>query len=257
MKGGYLTMSLLNSFLVSQAVMKKMTSAPVKANTQSNQEKSEERKVFKFSNYDKIEQLKMYYLFMLIDGELTNSEKDNFTKLCETMEATSEEIKEVTDFCYSIIPQITDENYSNIVTIRILQILGWVENTEINLSYNKSFPIGLYATAFHSTLKISNEADCLRFVWTLINLSYSDGNCSEAEKNLIDIIAEELRIESTALLDLKDTAKTMYMLCKQKDWLKTTNKPYDDVTKELAKIDGQIEILAQNIENLISDEDIA
>ncbi len=250
-------MSLLNSFLVNQAVMKKMTSAPVKANTSSNQKSSNERKLFNFSDYDKIEQLKMYYLFMLIDGELTDSEKENFTKLCETMGATGEEIKKVTDFCYGVIPETNDENYSNIVTIRIFQVLGWVEDTEINLSSNKTLPIGLNTKVFHTLFKISNEADCLRFVWTLINLSYSDGNCSEAEKNLINIIAEELRIERTALLDLEDTAKTMFMLCSQKDWLKTTNKPYDDVTKELTKIDGQIETLAQNIENLISDKDIA
>lgn len=56
---------------------------------------------------------------------------------------------------------------------------------------------------------------------------------------------------------MTDTAETMLMLEKKKDWFKQSGLSYDEVTAQLNIINSQIESLASDIEFSVSEADIA
>ena len=85
-------------------------------------------------------------------------------------------------------------------------------------------------------------------IWNLINLGYADKDFSESERNVIDFLAEHWKINEQLLLEMLDIADTMLALTKQKDWIKTTSKPYDSIREVVEEADRDMEKLKKSIE---------
>lgn len=176
-------------------------------------------------------QLKIYYLFMLADGKCSAGEKMKFTSICKSMNIDDNYKKEVIDFCENAIHISSSDNSAKVIR-EIVKLLAKEENN-------------------------INKCKQVETVWTLINLGYADMEYSEAEKKVVSFLTDYWEIDALTLADLNDTAETVLTLTRQKEWVKTTNKPYDVISANIAEIDKAISRMAKNVEILISEADIA
>ena len=184
-------------------------------------------------------QLKIYYLFMLADGKCSADEKEKFTSICKSMDVNDDEKKEVIGFCENLINVSGSDNSARVIR----------EITNLLAEEGK----GIF---FGGSLN-KNKCKQVESMWTLINLGYADAEYSEAEKKVVSFLTDYWEIDAPTLADLNDTAETVLALTRQKDWVKTTNKPYDVVSANIAEIDEAVSRMAKNIEILISEADVA
>lgn len=184
-------------------------------------------------------QLKIYYFLMLADGKCSAGEKTKFTSICKSMDVDDDDKKEVIDFCENAIHVSNSDNSPKVIR-EITKLLAEEENSIFSFeSLNR------------------NKCKQVETVWMLINLGYADIEYSEAEKKVVSFLADYWEIDAFTLADLNDTAETVLALARQKEWVKTTSKPYDVVSANIAKIDEAISRMAKNVEILISEADIA
>lgn len=186
-------------------------------------------------------QLKIYYLFMLADGKCSMDEKAKFTALCKSMGIDDDDQKEVVDSCEHSI-QVSENDNSAKVIVEISKLLANEGNRNMY---------------FSSGSLNQNKNMQVETIWRLINLGYADVEYSEAERKVVSFLSAYWGIDALTLADLNDTADTVLALTRQKEWLKTTNKPYDVVSENIAEIDAAISRMAKNVEILISEAEIA
>lgn len=182
-------------------------------------------------------QLRIYYLYMLVDGEVTNEELKRFSTICKSMDVDSDEKKEIISSCKEAIPGPGSDNSAEVIQ----------EITRL-LAKSRSFirnPIN------------RDKITQTKVIWTLINLGYADEEYSEPEQKVVSFLADYWEMNSAVLSDMVDTAKTILALTKQKEWIKTTRKPYDTINAVIKEIDERIKRMFQNIEILISEAEIA
>jgi uncharacterized tellurite resistance protein B-like protein len=182
-------------------------------------------------------QLRIYYLYMLVDGEVTNEELKRFSTICKSMDVDSDEKKEIISSCKEAIPGPGSDNSAEVIQ----------EITRL-LAKSRSFirnPIN------------RDKITQTKVIWTLINLGYADEEYSEPEQKVVSFLADYWEMNSAVLSDMVDTAKTILALTKQKEWIKTTRKPYDTISAVIKEIDERIKRMFQNIEILISEAEIA
>lgn len=183
--------------------------------------------------------LKIYYLYMLVDGACTENELTRFHEICDAMEVTDDIKKEVIDYGNSII----DDEESNREGAVIRTINELLSESGMN-SYS----------AYSLNHDKKTQA---KVIWTFINLGYSDNEYSKSEKTVVSYFAYTWEVENTIIKEMLDTAETILVLIRQKEWLKTTNKPYDVIHSGIANIDNKIGQLFGNIEIVISEADVA
>lgn len=175
-------------------------------------------------------ELKIYYLFMLVNGECSEGENDRFDSLCKEYNIDSSEKKEIISESEKVLE--TFGNRFDLIKEEICKIVD--ENTKDFFSF------------FYS-------CDKKRLIWTLLNLGYADEEFSDIEKNIVDLLATNFKLEKVDYEEMIDSAETILSLVKEKEWLKTTRRPYDEVTNKIAKTDEAIKHLYENIELLITE----
>lgn len=178
-------------------------------------------------------QLKIYYLFMLADGNCSSDERAKFSSICKAMDVDSDDENEVIDFCKNAVHISSKDNSAQI--IREISKLLVEEGGFLNKDKSKQVEI----------------------TWNLINLGYADIEYSEAEKKVVSFLTEYWEVDPLTLSDLNDTADTILALTRQKEWVKTTSKTYDVISATIKEIDATIKRMANNVEILISESNIA
>lgn len=191
-----------------------------------------------FSFLRKDVQLKIYYLYMMADGQCTQGENDKFMSICESMGTEETARKEIISFCQEVVHSTDSDNSSKVIH----------EITKLLDDQGSSFFL------FGSINR--DKKTQAKVIWTLINLGYSDDRYSDPEQKVIAFLADYWKMDNAVLSDMTDTAETILALTKQKEWIKTTNKPYDMISNFISEIDENINQLFQNIEILISEAEI-
>lgn len=79
----------------------------------------------------------------------------------------------------------------------------------------------------------------------------------KSESIILQFCKTFLNVDNVLFSEMTDTAETMLMLEKKKDWFKQSGLSYDEVTAQLNIINSQIESLASDIEFSVSEADIA
>lgn len=92
-------------------------------------------------------------------------------------------------------------------------------------------------------------------IWNLINLGYAGQKYSESEDMIVAHLKVIWEIDSKVTAEFRDTANTILMLVKQKDWLKVSGLPYDEITDRLNEVDKQINLMYENVKVTISQMD--
>lgn len=157
---------------------------------------------------------KLYYLYMLSDGEASAREKWLFTTICKELNIDSEE-KE------SIIKECENTPLDGIFD-KIKELVG------DPVKENKSF------SSFYSIMSFFDDSeDYATILWNLINLGYADKKYTNKEREIVDFLKEHWKVKEDLYQEMIDVAETCLALEQQKKWVE--NLEESDYKIEKAK----------------------
>lgn len=197
---------------------------------------------FEFSSYyssetEKKDKLKLFYSFIMADGDGADSEIEKIESIASAMEIHPHDIEAfLIKYGRYYDDFLRDEDYwwrSMILCARALVLFEE-----------------------HSGI-INDKVQSARIIWTLVSLAYADEDYSTDEEIILTFCKAFLDIDDVLFSEMTDTAETMLMLEKKKDWFKQSGLSYDEVSAQLNIINSQIESLASDIEFSVSEADIA
>lgn len=197
---------------------------------------------FEFSSYyssetEKKDKLKLFYSFIMADGDGADSEIEKIESIASAMEIHPHDIEAfLIKYGRYYDDFLRDEDYwwrSMILCARALVLFEE-----------------------HSGI-INDEVQSARIIWTLVSLAYADEDYSTDEEIILTFCKAFLDIDDVLFSEMTDTAETMLMLEKKKDWFKQSGLSYDEVSAQLNIINSQIESLISDIEFSVSEADIA
>jgi hypothetical protein len=183
------------------------------------------------SRETKIGQLKIVYFFLSLEEKISDDGLERLNQLASQMKLSKEDIDSSVEECESTLSQSFDaEDRFDVVRKAIIDtgdsLFGW----------------------------ISKDAEKIQCLWLLVNCAYYDGKYSLNERRLLRNISREWEIKDnvTVLLEMENTAETFFDLIKHKEWIKTTNYPYNYIDGVVKELDKNQQELTNNISLLMS-----
>lgn len=149
----------------------------------------------------KREQAKLYYLYMMSDGEVSKDEKKIFNIICKELELGKEIQDSIVKECKEI-----EERY---------------EMTCIELLENDMGVINLKSDIMELILSGTDETEQrATILWNLINLGYADAHFTSDEREVVDFLREKWEISESVYIEMVDVAETCLALEQHKKWVK-------------------------------------
>lgn len=150
----------------------------------------------------RLEQAKLYYLYMLSDGEALEGEKKLFTTICKGLNIESDEKKRIIKECENTpFDGIFDE---------IKEIVGDPVK-EINSTFAVSSIMSF----------LGNSENYATILWNLINLGYADTKYTYEEREIVDFLREHWKVTDDLYQEMIDVAETCLALEEHKKWVET------------------------------------
>ena len=191
------------------------------------------------TDYAKEAQARLYYFFMMADGDVSSAKRERFDQLCEEMGIDDYSRDQIIWRCWKPYDKQKTSHWEHIRE-KILQTVRKGEG------------------GFLSSGDLFKRNDVrISVIWTLINLGYADGEYSKAERRIVSMLTDRWGLAQSVTADLTDTAEALAALSRQKEWVKTTSKPYDVIKDTVEELDRNIQMMFDNIKALISEAEIA
>lgn len=176
---------------------------------------------------------KICYLFMLADGQSSDTEKKLFTQVCKKVFDVDANTRErIEEECEKIPVDEGPDNWR--MAIREIGKVMDEEHLDNWLEKN----------------------ECTLLLWTLINIGYADTEYSKPERIVTDYVAKEFKIAQEDYYALQDIAETMTSLVEQKEWLKLAKCTHEEFSEEMNKIDETMKRLEKSIATIVEQADI-
>lgn len=88
-------------------------------------------------------------------------------------------------------------------------------------------------------------------VWNMLALAYSDGDCSNEERDVVNHVAQVVKVEESLVLEMESFVITLTDLQREEDWIKTTEWSYltieaaiqDIEARKSAVLDGAMDLI--------------
>lgn len=171
----------------------------------------------------------MYYL-IAIDGELTNDELDKFVLIGQDTDPSFIEYQnKLLDELKQTIESIDKEDYED----NIRDLIG---DAIRNSQYSKNAVI-----------------DGKLFIWNLLAISYSDGECLESERKLIRYVTKLLEIDKSIILEMESYVYTLNAIEKEEVLLRGSNKPYSIIESKINELNDRKKAIMQGVHALLLD----
>lgn len=168
----------------------------------------------------------LYYLYMMADGKVSESEEELFSILCKECEIGDKEKQDVISIC----GKYKDEE-------DILEVIKR-ERLENNI-------VGEFL--------FFDKKEAARLVWNLINLGYADGYYSEDEKEIVTYIAEKSLLDKGIVREFTDIADTMLALTKQKKWADSVMENPEEKRRKKKELSRDITKLSESVKIIIDE----
>lgn len=194
--------------------------------------------------------VKIVYLFMNADGACTKEEKKKFDSICNSLEIGSDFKKEIIQVCNEHVVIRDREDNSDKVIGEIKKLLGDVEQDTYSF-FNENCGFG----GMMLNSEEGKEAQAFT-IWSLINLGYADEEYSEPEKRVVNYLVKKWDFDKIIFDSMIDTAETILMLVNQKEWVKSTDKSYEDKNEMIKVINKNIKKLYKDMKITISEADV-
>ena len=223
----------------------------------------------------------LYYLSMMGDGEVTNEEKKIFEKLCKTLELDDEDKNVAVSACKElyqkygdVVTAVKEERIDDNVGVYVPLGSGSVYDDARNMYDNTMSMIGLKKEKpidvdilldldddedevcddeWDEVEDASDNKDAAPIIWNLINLVYADKDYSSKERSLLNYLMRKWKFKKELYYEMIDTAETVMMLNKEKEWVKSTLPEGVKRKKQEARIKQDIKQLYEGIKITIDE----
>ena len=144
-------------------------------------------------------QAKLYYLYMMSDGDISDGEKKLFDKICKELYLDADSKKSIRQECDEIIKK---------------EKMTCIEVVEKNAK----------ESYIHGTLDIDldkhiSDKDKAKILWNLVNLGYADSYFTIYEREVVDFLREYWEVPDSLYQEIVDVAETCLALEKHKLWI--------------------------------------
>ena len=188
--------------------------------------------------------LKIYSLYVLVDGKWSSQTKENLDEIAKKLNIDQKDANEIYgDSRAEVWSSVSDVNLSDDFSFEVI------------LKIDDAIRDGAFwmNSATDSRDYKSKQADVLL---NMIMLGYDDGKYSNPEKKVVEHLSIRWKINPIILAEFVDTAETLMMLERQKEWLKTTRQPYDEISRQLEIVDQNIKEMLKNAQTTVSEVDV-
>jgi len=189
---------------------------------------------------EKVKQLKIYFLFIHADGEASPTEMKLLNEIVEKENLSESDLQAFQAFCGQMMLKPPSGNASTALA-EIDRVLGQKHSAWVTLA---------------SSIDQSKTMQA-KTIWSLINLGYADSEYSETEKRIVSHLIDRWEMDPILVAELNDTANTILALTLQKEWVKTTSKPYEKTNSMIQELDRNIASMFANVEISIAEAGIA
>ena len=177
-------------------------------------------------------QAKLYYLYMMSDGDVSENEMKIFSKICEELHLNEDDRKSIIKECKKI------RNDEDMTCIDVIE-----KNAEETY---------IYGTLDIDLNKYDSDEDKAKILWNLINLGYVDTHYSVDEREVVDFLREYWDISDVLYQEMIDVAETCLALEKHKKWIE--NLPDSDYKlKKIKQVKKDIKFAQYTIVATISE----
>lgn len=182
-------------------------------------------------------QAKLYYLFMMADGEVSAEEKKLFTTICKQLDISAEKKESIIKEC---------ENIKKSSEVTVLDVIK--NNTKCAYKTMDDYlPISRWGN--------TRRRDKATVFWNLINLGYKDGSYSEEEQKIVDFLRMFVEFDKNIILEMAEIAETMVALSKNMEWIGDTIQDESYKKELLKKSKKELKYLQESVNVLISEID--
>lgn len=166
-------------------------------------------------------QAKLYYLYMMSDGDVSDGEKKLFDKICKELYLDADDKKSIKQecneiskqekmTCIDVVKKNAEESYMY-GTLDILKI-GRKTSNILQESY-------MYRILDIDLDKYVSDEDKAKIIWNLVNLGYADSNFTIDEREVVDYLREYWELPDSIYQEMIDVAETCLALEKHKLWI--------------------------------------
>ncbi len=148
---------------------------------------------------DNRKQAKLYYLYMMSDGDVSDGETELFDKICAELCLDADDKKSIMQECIEIVKN------KNLTCIEVAE-----KNAE-EAYIDRILDIGLNEYA--------SEQSKANILWNLINLGYADSYFTFNEREIVDFLRKYWKIPDSLYHEMLDIAETCLALEKHRLWI--------------------------------------
>ncbi len=176
-----------------------------------------------------INAVKIFYYLMAADGNIEKSEEEKFEEVCREIDPEFDEHKEhVLKVCKEQLDKVIEsEGYFDVVQDGVEEAI--LSNQVLNNGY---VPAKL-------------------LVWDLLTIAYSDDSYNDPERKLMKYIVRKTDIPKDIFLETESSYLTVTDLEKELQWIKTTDRPYLTIEKQVKEIERREQAIFESVKALI------
>jgi hypothetical protein len=174
--------------------------------------------------------LRLCYLFFSLDKTISKDNLSIFKEICHNSGLPEFNEEAIISECEQIIAMNSPDYDRFAVISEAIKVI-----TEPNESN---------ALSFSPLSNRSGQRECL---WLLECLAWQDGESSENEKKIIHRLASQWKIDGDVLLEIEDTAQTLYEIDNYRSFLKTTHESAETLKILFQELDKNQSKLIDNI----------
>lgn len=171
-----------------------------------------------------VEEAKLYYLYMMADGEVSVDEEKLFDEICKELRVSKDDKQILINECKEMLLD-SKSSLDVIVEKKIEENIG----------------------------RFLNASETARIMWNLVNLGYADGFYSEEEKEVVNYLMGKWKIDISVYQEMVDTSDTILSLTKQKEWLVSTLTEGSLRDEKEKKIDAEISNMLSDVKLTIAE----
>lgn len=198
-----------------------------------------------------LEQIEIYYLFMLADGYCDKTELKILDDILAKADLDQPSMDEFLSLCGKM--QLQYQNHHCNADIVIQEIDELLEN-----GVHRKSAYSMFGYPFGRSSVIERDKKIqAQVIWTLINLGYADKEYSDSEKKVVAHLVQRWDMDPALIAELNDTADALLALTMQKEWVENSAKPYREVHEIVEEVERNIASLSAAVEVAISEVEIA
>ena len=177
-------------------------------------------------------QAKLYYLYMMSDGNVSDNEKKRFNSICKELSLDADDKKRIIEEC----SEISTEEGLNCIEV---------------LEKNAEDPY-MYGILDIDLDKYVSDEDKASILWNLINLGYADTYFTSDEREVVDFLREYWEMSDSLYQEMIDVAETCLALEKHKKWAEELPES-DFKLEKIKRIKKDLKFTQETIKTTISE----